>query len=484
MKFLFVTYCMGTAYGQVQIGVYKRGLRLAFELFDRGHEILFFCTGRHNFQDAQTLLAEEKMRFVEIPFLPADNDGTKGNRATYLAWLLKEQPDIVIIGEAPMAGTLLETTLVAVEAGIPVVLLDNAYHPGFVDTFCRKHGPAFDAIILSGPSALQGAADYQNLVQVPPFIEASVPQAEALLEEKGLGGNPLLLFLAYDRKVEGLGFSLLEKLERPIVDALFITTDPDGLWARFGRQVHPEAGRVAVISPPGDEVLFGLLQLARCAVTKCAFMQVTESLTLHTPVIGFYYEGDFSLNIFPHSMRQLSHMTSNEDADEETVCLTQRFLELDEASFKAVHDGGLGAAARAADYLEALPRVPRTNTIPEVSRWGFTEALLESALSKLNNGEKVRLVEARSAFLRTFPNHDVHVLVCRYAINSRFYFARLWGRAFRRRTDLIAEIHQVKTTGSQRQVLGFSPWHKTLVELDLGEETLPSIKELQKLSSS
>src|SRR5712691_9798683 len=119
MRYLFIAYCMAASQGQVQIGAYKRGLRLALELANRGHEINFFCTGRHNYHDPVTELAERKLSFVEFPFLPAKNEGARHNWANFLAELKRLRPDVVVISDAPMAGTLLETTLCAVELEIP-----------------------------------------------------------------------------------------------------------------------------------------------------------------------------------------------------------------------------------------------------------------------------------------------------------------------------------------------------------------------------
>lgn len=67
-RFFFVTYCFGDYQGQSLIGVYKRGLRIALELADRGHEVVFFCTGREAFSDDLTRQAEQRLTFVDIPF--------------------------------------------------------------------------------------------------------------------------------------------------------------------------------------------------------------------------------------------------------------------------------------------------------------------------------------------------------------------------------------------------------------------------------
>jgi hypothetical protein len=481
VKFLFVTYCMGSAYGEILIGVYKRGLRVALELSGRGHQVFFFCTGRQNFHDSQTALAEQKMEFVEIPFQPAKYEAAEKNRAVYLAWMRQHRPDVVVIGEAPMAGTMLEATLAAAEAHIPTVMLDNAYHPAFVDDFLRMHGPVFDGVILTGPSALQGPTGYRYLAQVPPLIEVSQAKTQRLLDDLGLDRRRLLLLLAYDPRVEHLGLSLMERLDDPALSALFISGNGARVLGRLNDLQPGVAERIRVIAPPQDDVLFGLIQAAGCAVTKCAFMQVTESLSLHTPVIGLFYPGGFSLDIFPRNIRAFSHMTSHVDADPETVKAARRFLNMDRGQLKAVHDGTLAAAARAADFLESMPPTPRADTTAEVTRLGFTMADIENAIGQLENHTSPRINQVRSAYLRKFPDHDLHELLCDYSLNGTRRVARLWGRIYRRRWDLYAERRRAGLAGSRRRLLTSSLWRNTLLEMDLGEEVLPSIRQLLEL---
>jgi len=481
VKFLFVTYCMGRDYGQMQIGVYKRGLRVGMELSARGHEVLFFCTGRHNYQDALTVRAEKHFQFLDIPFQPARYEGAQANRTSYLDWMAKERPDMVVIGEAPMAGTLLESTLAAVESGIPVVLLDNAYHPRFVDLFCQKHGSMFDGIILSGPSALQGTTGFRYLTQVPPYIEASEIEAKSLLADLGLGDHPLMIFLAYDPKVAHLGLSLVNKLSDLELDGLFITAD----HAYMDEQLNTFPGalkeNLRVIPPPGDEILFGLLKIAHCAVVKCGFMQVTESLTLHTPVIGFYFPGDFSIDTFPKSMRSFGFMTDNPEADAETIKAARSFLQLDKDKMKAVHDGELGAAAKTAIFMETMSPTPRADTTSEVVKLGFSKALIQTALEKFTDRSPVHINQIRSNFMRDFPTHHLYVLACDYSIDGERGFARLWGRLFWNRSALLVENRKAKSADSRRRVLELSRRERIMLEVYLGDEALPSIKELQKL---
>ena len=260
MRLLFFTYCLSVAEGQAQIGVYKRGLRVAVEMANRGHEVQFFATGRQNFHDALTAEADVKLDFVELPFQSAAYEGADANRAAFLVRYADRRPDVVVIGEAPMAGTLLEGTLSAVESGIPVVLLDNAYGPLHVDAFCDRHGSMFDGMVLNGPSGFFGATDHPYLVQVPPYVDSSPAEARKHLRTTcGLDSEQLMVVLAYDPNVAELGISLLEQLEDPDLDVVFVTPTPDALADRLAALPHA-ARRVRAFPPPNERLLFGLLE--------------------------------------------------------------------------------------------------------------------------------------------------------------------------------------------------------------------------------
>lgn len=493
MKVLFITYCMDAAFGSSQIGVHKRGLRIGLELAGRGHEVACFCTGRHTFTDALTAAAEARIRFVDWHFAPP-TPGDDRNRTVFLRHLAELRPDVVVIGEAPMAGTLLETTLCAVELGIPTVLLDNAYHPDFVEHFCRRFGAMFDGIVLSAPSGFHGHTGYGYLEQVPPYIDPSVAGARRFLQERfgtdgpGLGADPLLVVLAYDRNVERLGVALTERLDGVAFDVLFLSPDPQTTRRSIPDLPHARlrgAGvtRAGCVPPPEDPVLFGLLQMARCAVTKAGFMQITESLALDTPVVGFCYPGDEWVASLPRRARALTHATTNAQADAATLTATRSFLTSSAGAARAVHNGDLGAAARTADYLEALPRHPRPDTTADAALNGFRPRRVARALRTLYPRGVLDVGSVRCSYLRSFPDHEVHSVVCHYTADGVPRFMRLWGRLFPTREALRHETQRA-TQDPQRGVLLSTATGRMLIERDLGTDVLPGIRELAAQSSS
>ncbi len=477
MKYLFVTYCFGNSQGQALIGVYKRGLRIALELCERGHSIDFFCTGRENYHDQLTALAEARMHFVDFPFDDPAFDVAEQNRRIFLESIGRLDPDVVVIGEAPLAGSLLETTLCAVELGIPVVVLDNAYQPEWVEHFCQVHGPMLDGIILTGVSSFHLPKPPPFLHQVPPYIQVSAAEAQSLLkDELGFSGERLVVVLAYDRNVERLGAALIEKLDSTALEVLFITPESEACRERLATRARLRRVKYNVLKPPREPSLFGLLQLARLAIVKCAFMQVTECLSLRTPLIAYYYPGDFTLDYIPPVCRLFAHATTNTEADDETLYAATKFLALPSDAMNAVHNGQFDAISKAADFIEALPLVPRAETMDDCARLAFTPTRVAAALQAQVGCAELQVRQLRGSRLRVLPQQEIFALTCGYARDGASGFARLWGRRFQSAQALADEAARARATNSGRRLLYESSDECILIEKDVGEAMLPSLE--------
>jgi hypothetical protein len=109
---------------------------------------------------------------------------------------------------------------------------------------------------------------------------------------------------------------------------------------------------------------------------------------------------------------------------------------------------------------------------------GWNAARLGAALKRLEPGGQPTLELVRSAILRTFPDHELYIVVCTYRLAGRRRCVRLWGRKFRSPFSELAEARRAQKSGSKRRVLYSSPMERILIELDQGEESLASIKEL------
>ena len=476
MRVFIVAYCFGGATGQTLIGVYKRALRVGHALCARGHDVFFSCTGRENYRDDMTERAEQRMKFLDWPWARSLHEGAEYNRQQTLAALRRAAPDVVVIGEAPLAGSLLEVTLAAAELGVPVVCLDNAYSPYSAAGFCVLHGSMYDGVVLTGPSSFYTSRPPDFLLQVPPYIDSSQDEARAFLEERGLGGRRVITVLAYDESVEALGASLLAKLQRDDVAAVFISHRPDTCRRRLETLPAAVRDRVGVIQPLDDRRHFGLLQESRLVIGKCAFMQVSECLSLRTPIIGFHFQGDFHLNFIPGKCRRFAHMTSDTAADERTVARARRFLDLTPADMRVVHDGRLGAADRTVTFLEELPKTPRTGTTAECAALGLSRELMLKAIAPAYAGSDVEIVAVRMSSLRQSKRQRVFTVLCRYTVDGQPEARRLWFRRFKRRRDLEGELALAFDPEARRTVLHHSVRDRTLIEQDVGEDALPPLK--------
>jgi hypothetical protein len=478
MKLLFVTYCFDSSLGQAMIGVYKRALRLTLELHERGHEIVFFCTGRELFHDSLTEKAERCMQFIDIPFFKPEYEGAEKNREIYLSTLSEIKPDIVVIGEAPMVGPLLETTLSAAELDIPIVCLDNAYQPYFVQMFWENHGPMFDGIILNGPSSLHWKDAPPQLLQVPPFLEASVEEAEDLLKDLfgQLPARPITV-LAYDLNVARMATSLFQELSDPSLSLVYIGSDIQKIQEIQEQLPAQIRSQSRVIQPPSEPALFGLIKLSKFALTKCAYMQVTECLSLGTPVIGYFYPGYFPLSFLPDEIRRFVYATDKPGANQEMVAIAKKYLNVKPEELLSVHNGELNSLSKAADFLEDLPRLRHQEKTVNAAQLGFTKKRVRAALGQLDHTikEQIEVHQIRSTRLRFLKNyHSIYSVLCDYSVGGEQRYARLWGHTFPTFIQAILEIKALMYGKSRRQFLFFSPSSRILIELDMGVEILPS----------
>ena len=482
MRVLIVTYCFGTAGGQVLIGVYKRGLRVGLELCDRGHDVFFFCSGRENFHDEMTATAEQRMTFVEWPVEEDTPNDAAASRRLALERLGDIRPDVIVIGEAPLAGALLAFTLYAAELGIPAVCLDNVYGPELANLFCDIHGPIFDGIVLTGPSSFYTAEPPPFLLQVPPYIEPSAEAARQLLRaELGLRADRVITVLAYDRNVEALGASIFAQLaaEDAELEAVFISHRIEECQQRLDTLPANARQRASVVKPLPDPLHFGVLQQSRLTVGKCAFMQVTECLSLHTPIIGFYFEGDFSLRYIPDVCRRFAFASSQAEADQETLDVARRFLSMAPAEMASVHDGALEATKSAAAFIERVPSMPARDTIREAAAsLDLEPESLARALATRHRESEISVESYRVSRIRNSPKQRVHAVVCRYLLAGAPRIERLWWHLFDAAETTLAEAAKARSDDSGRRLYSLDPEGAWMIEQDVGQARLPALEDV------
>jgi hypothetical protein len=336
-----------------------------------------------------------------------------------------------------------------------------------------------DAIVLTGTSCqhVHLPSPPPWLCQVPPYIESSPESAREVLDDLGLTGRGLVTILAYDQKVQDLARSLLVRLDGSMgadgadTEYLFLARRADEAPDLFDTLPESLRARVRIIPIPPDPVLFGLVQLARLAIVKYGYMQVSECLALRTPVVAVYHEGMTWVDTLPMLCQRF--VCVSQEADDRTVATATRLLAVRPDDMSAIHNGELGAAARTAEFLEQLPRAPRRETWADSTGLGFREERVRSALAGELGTDIFKLDVLRATYLRTVPDGELYSLVCGCRVDGSERFVRLWGRQYI--GEEAVERERLAADGSSRRVLFASPPDRLLIEADLGQQMLPPL---------
>jgi hypothetical protein len=252
---------------------------------------------------------------------------------------------------------------------------------------------------------------------------------------------------------------------------------------------------VRVLPPQPDGLHFGLLQLSRLVIGKCAFMQVSECLSLLTPILGYAFAGQFSLRMVPAVCRQFSHSTTETEASAETLAAARRLIEVQPEAMRAVHDGTLGAAEQAADFLESLPGEPRGSVGEACERalrrhwertastvaWGrrrLTDEVFRSALVRVHPEADIAVREVRFGHIRNLGRGEENIFAATasYTLDGAPRFRRLWLRLFSSPQGLERSVRLARAPGSERRLCLVRPEQRFLIEEDRGEALLPTLE--------
>jgi len=361
VRILFAAYCMcNNKKGDSLIGVYKRSLRIGMEMARRGHEVWMFCPGRQDYHDELTRQAEAHLHFIDFGLKVVLCPSKQLMRRYYRRVFRRLQLDMVVLGESPLAGTLRESTICALSLGIRLVVLDNAYAPWLTQAFVTLQGWLFDGIVLTGPSSLQMRKPPEYYCAVPPYIEGSSTEAEALLDQSGVRQGRLITVLGYEKKAERLALALLPRLAESDCAVIFLTPNPQESRARLASLPPQVAARSVVLPSPSENLLFGLLQLSNLVIGKCGYMQVSECLALRTPFLAITYRGCFPVWFLPARVRRFVYATATVKVSTATMDAATRLLHTSADKMNSIHDGSFGARTMVADFLERLPATRRS----------------------------------------------------------------------------------------------------------------------------
>jgi hypothetical protein len=338
--------------------------------------------------------------------------------------------------------------------------LDNAYQPLFNKVFCFHHSGMFDQIILNGLSSQYELNPREYLKQVPPFVTPYPNYANT--------HESYILVLAYDYKVAELAFAILDSLPKLNFKAIFIGSEKT-ISPILNRLPREHIDSCNIIPPPSEDVYFSLLERAQVAITKFGFMQVTEALSLKTPIIALYYPGYFLLESLPKLAREFIFVVENPN-DPSAISAFSKFMEIESNSLAILHNGSFNGMCKAADCLEE--QIVFSDKTSHISEAGFNFGLLEKAVSNLEN-QQIAIEMIRGFYLRGLPTQVIYSIVCHYRKDEQHKVVRMLGHQYKSIKNLEADLK----TGQNRKILVKSFRLKRLIELDQGKLDMPTFQD-------
>ncbi len=273
---LFVTYAQQEPFSL--IGVLKRCFRLVAELPDRWRFHV------HNFGHLpwRDPLIEHVRPRISYSEGPAATEAFASG-----ALLRAVRPDVVVIGESPLAGRLLQAYRICAAARLPQICIENYYgevmrlHTALSYRFIQR----WLLIGLRESGALERPIPRAEVV--PPLV--ALPERPSFFHDSGV------CVLGYDEKTLRVGLSLIMRLPEGVPATVLIRPGLERLAAavrqrRRGLEIRPI---------PSDRDLFRLMAEARIVVCKNGFQQMTEAVRLGTPVIACPQTGGVPPELLP-----------------------------------------------------------------------------------------------------------------------------------------------------------------------------------------
>jgi hypothetical protein len=434
LRVLMFGYCFFRKGMEPAIGVYKRLVRVGMELVARGHRVDMHIV--HLFDDdlytdplIERASKAASFSFLDLPIkdIRRSPETADWNFHCYTGCIADVRPDVIVVGEVPLLGDLLAQALAAVHSRAPVVVIDNTYCSLSVSFMAAQHGPLADALVLVGPSA-------HELQPAPPFVHYAPPFAPspdrlARPSVEGLAADgPTMTVLGYDPAVRELGLQLALELGVDCGQVVVVGPDPDAA-TRHAASLGL-SGKVVPLAPPSEELLFSLLHHSRLAVVKGGFMQVTECLSLGTPVVAYRYGGSFSLGLIPEVSRRYVVGAKGTTASPELVAAARALLA--GGMEDRVHDGPMDGVGAAADAVESAARAGVRSAVADCEGVGISRRAMAGAVRSWW-GEGAELVDVRCTQIRDDESFRAYATVVHLTIGresrSTVLLCRVYGSA-------------------------------------------------------
>ncbi|MGH6744604.1 hypothetical protein, partial [Novosphingobium sp.] len=175
------------------------------------------------------------------------------------------------------------------------------------------------------------------------------------------------------------------------------------------------------------------LRTSQLAIVKYGFMQVTEALSLRTPVLAVYHDGPRWLRHTPRFCHNFVYVASDADTGPQIAAAAHKLMDTDKEEMKPIHTTVFAAAQEAARFLEKLYVRGLRDTTAECAERGFSQQRVAAALEELEHGGQVSIRSLRCirvmASIGT-EQKEVFALFCRYTVAGEQRTARLKGTVY------------------------------------------------------
>jgi hypothetical protein len=248
-----------------QMGVFKRCIRLIDRLADEFDAYLV----NYGPLPGDPLFAAVRSRIHVLE--PPDDDLGPG----LVQLLARIGPQAVVLGEAPLRGSMRTSHRAASALGIWQICIDNHYGD-FVEREFPCEWPKIDRWLFLGlPRVDRVAGSNEKAVTVPPLVRLPLPQA-ALERDR-------ICLIAYDRATLLTAIQMLERLPPSQKTDLIAATDGRTLLSQIGFDWKRPGLRL--LTAPDDTELYGSMARARFVFGKAGFQQIVESIGLGAPIL-------------------------------------------------------------------------------------------------------------------------------------------------------------------------------------------------------
>lgn len=283
---LFVTYYRTQPVGQM--GVFKRCTRLMEQLTD-AYRIHLVNFGPLPERDAQFEALRDRITIHAV---------TDGDLPEALTRVLDGvRPRALILGEAPLRGSMRTAHRVATKLGLFQIGIENTFHRAFAPYVTAEY-PAVDQWLLIGPLENGFPERLSDRVVVTPSHVRYPPHVGTIERDR-------VTVIGYDLRSLAMGSRLLEFLpdDEPV----------DFLISPAGREQLSGIDRpnMRILELPGDDVISDSIARAKYVIGKSGYGQITESLMLGAPIVarwcgGGMHDGLLASFLKPH-VRVLRH---------------------------------------------------------------------------------------------------------------------------------------------------------------------------------